>query len=283
MAGPFVRQAIRTSDGGFAITGGGDDGSQSLFFVVKTTSAGVLQWFKKYDPSSGSDDSYGIQQTSDGGFLVSGWTQGGPSFSNPFILKLNSSGTFTSSKTTSMADEAYYSIGKVNDGNFVMATSRGSNSGGLIKFNESGNTACTLNNLPPNEQSITNFNNDTGSYTPVNLTVANNTGSFTAQTYSTTTTTLCFNTSVEELGMAGSIKINPTLTSDGFFVELKPDVLGHPVNVKILSLEGAVLREKFVNDLSTWIECSDLSSGMYLIKVETSEVTKLDKLVVIGK
>ncbi len=67
--------AIQTSDGGFAIFGStqsfGSGGSD--FMIIKTNAYGNPQWAKTYGGTA-DDGSYGINQTSDGGFVFAGGT-----------------------------------------------------------------------------------------------------------------------------------------------------------------------------------------------------------------
>ncbi|MBS1939311.1 MAG: T9SS type A sorting domain-containing protein [Bacteroidetes bacterium] len=85
-----------TSDGGTVVVGrassndgdvegvqGGDD-----FWVVKLSNSGALQW-QKCLGGTGSDQGYSIQQTSDEGYILSGWTQ-----SNDVDVSGNHGGVF---------------------------------------------------------------------------------------------------------------------------------------------------------------------------------------------
>lgn len=65
-----------TSDGGFAIAGGtysfGAGGED--FYLVKTDSAGNMQWNQTYG-GTGLENGYALLQSSDGGYLLTGTTQ----------------------------------------------------------------------------------------------------------------------------------------------------------------------------------------------------------------
>ena len=68
---------VQTADGGYALTGyvsnfgAGDDD----YVLIKTNATGDLQWANAYG-SSGADDALFIQQTTDGGYVLSGKTFG---------------------------------------------------------------------------------------------------------------------------------------------------------------------------------------------------------------
>jgi hypothetical protein len=67
---------VQTNDGGYAIAGytgsygaGGDD-----YWLVKTDSAGNVQWNQTYGGAN-SESAYSVVQTSDGGYALAGWTR----------------------------------------------------------------------------------------------------------------------------------------------------------------------------------------------------------------
>ncbi len=65
----------KTSDGGYVLTGLSqwNDTSENDFLLIKTDSQGNEEWRQTYGTNS-ADVSTFVQQTSDGGFILSGWT-----------------------------------------------------------------------------------------------------------------------------------------------------------------------------------------------------------------
>ena len=92
-------QAIPTRDGGYAVTGhtNRSDKNELDAWLVKTDSAGNLEWEKTYGIWNEREASSSIFQTSDGGFLLSGervHTGGNPAVRNidPLVIKVDSAG-----------------------------------------------------------------------------------------------------------------------------------------------------------------------------------------------
>ncbi|MFZ8826687.1 MAG: T9SS type A sorting domain-containing protein [Candidatus Caldipriscus sp.] len=92
--GDFAFSVQQTSDGGYIVAGctysfgaGRDD-----IFLIKTDENGNVQWAKTYG-GTGDDRARSVQQTSDGGYIVAGWTwsfgAGGGDF---FLIKTDANG-----------------------------------------------------------------------------------------------------------------------------------------------------------------------------------------------
>jgi len=109
-----------TTDGGYVALGF----SSENYFLVKTDASGVEQWNKTYD-GLGSDYPDAVQQTSDGGYILSGITFGGPAGTAFWVVKTDSDGNEQWNKTYH-GDECY-SVRQTNDGGFILA--------GVISYN----------------------------------------------------------------------------------------------------------------------------------------------------
>ena len=92
----------QTNDGGFIVAGEGNalnNVSVNDYWIIKLTSSGTITWQKTYGGSD-NDYSYSIQQTSDGGYVVAGYTWSfGAGDADFWVLKLNPYGTMNSSCT----------------------------------------------------------------------------------------------------------------------------------------------------------------------------------------
>jgi len=114
----------QTSDGGYIVAGHGNSYSYGLydFAIYKLTSSGNKVWFKHYGGSN-VDRAFSVQQTSDGGYVVGGYTEsytyGNADFA---IYKLNSSGNKVWFKHYGgTQDDIGQSIQQTSDGSYVVA------------------------------------------------------------------------------------------------------------------------------------------------------------------
>jgi len=114
----------QTTDGGYIVAGITDSfgaGPRDVY-LVKTDASGNTQWTRTYGGMS-YDRGYSVQQTSDGGYIVAGWTQspsaGGWDF---YLVKTDAGGHKRWSRTYggSRMDVAY-SVQQTTDGGYIIA------------------------------------------------------------------------------------------------------------------------------------------------------------------
>ncbi len=101
--------------------------------VLVATLAPATRWWRTFGGTE-TDIGYCVQQTSDGGYIVSGYTG---SFSGMWLLKLDSLGHEEWSKTYGNSDA--FSVRETSDGGYITVGHQ------IIKTDENGNTVWTRN------------------------------------------------------------------------------------------------------------------------------------------
>ena len=126
------------------------------FWLIKIDAAGVLQW-QKVLGGSGDDNAYAVQQTADGGYIVTGESNSSDGDATPgyggfdyWVVKLDATGVLQWQKSLGGAGaEQANAIIQTNDGGYVVAGATGSNDGlvsgnhgsfdyWIVKLNETG-------------------------------------------------------------------------------------------------------------------------------------------------
>jgi predicted secreted protein len=124
VANDWGSSVYQTNEGGYILTGdtrsygnGGYD-----FWLIKTDKYGVEQWNKTYGESSSDDTAYCIQQTSDGGYIVTGTTtvlQSG--LTDIWLMKTDSTGVMQWNKTIGgKYDDVSYSVEQITNGAYIL-------------------------------------------------------------------------------------------------------------------------------------------------------------------
>jgi hypothetical protein len=138
----------QTQDGGYIATGrSASFGNLVQVYLIKIDASGDTIWTRTY---GGADDEYGrsVQQTSDGGYIIAGWTFSFGNAQQAYLIKTNASGDTIWTRTYGGAgDDGGGAVQQTSDGGYVVAGWTGSFGNGdqvyLIKTNASGDTLWT--------------------------------------------------------------------------------------------------------------------------------------------
>jgi len=114
---------VATPDGGYAVAGATESygAGSSDIWVLKLHADGSSAWQKTYGGDS-YDAGYAMQQTSDGGYVVAGWTSSfGVGYGDIWVLKLNADGSVAWQNTYGDADMNVASaIQQTSDGGYIL-------------------------------------------------------------------------------------------------------------------------------------------------------------------
>ena len=114
----------QTSDGGFIIIGNTDTyvgGGPWDMYLVKTTSDGTLQWSKIFG-GTGIEEGRSVQETNDGGFIITGYTTSFGGGADVYLVKTASDGTLQWTKTYGylLGTDTGESVKQTNDGGYII-------------------------------------------------------------------------------------------------------------------------------------------------------------------
>ena len=142
----YAYSVQQTTDGGYILAGSTDPTNSNVeVYLIKTDSSGVATWTKTFGGAN-TDIGQSVKQTTDGGYIVTGWTDSiGAGLTDVYLIKTDSSGIATWTKTFGGANyDDSRSVWQTSDGGYIIAGSTLSFGAGfsdvyLIKTDVTGN------------------------------------------------------------------------------------------------------------------------------------------------
>jgi len=269
----FANCVKQTTDGGYIIAGytlsfgaGGEDA-----YLIKTDADGDTLWSKTYGGSL-RDFGYSVSQTSDGGYILGGYTETFGSGSNDyFLVKVTATGNHQWSRTFGAnTDERAFDVQQTDDRGYVIAGyTNGFDLGFehfyLVKTDSSGNSGCnqgsagtSVGNFPAvilNESSASTSDYSVSSQVPV-------TGSVGADT---TLCTSILSTDVSDFLFDSSVYTFP----NPFNAQLNIAGLNSKTLVTIFDLSGRKVLQMTTMDEQVKIDTNYLLQGLYVLKISS--------------
>jgi hypothetical protein len=119
----YASSVQQTTDGGYVLTGPTSSfGTGGDVYLVKTDASGTLTWERNYGGPSG-DGGSSVQQTTDGGYIVAGYTRSyGAGEADVYLVKTDASGDTLWTRTYGdTIREIGYSVQQTTDGGYIIA------------------------------------------------------------------------------------------------------------------------------------------------------------------
>jgi hypothetical protein len=299
----YARSIQQTTDGGYIIAGGTNSNNGNVsgnhgaldFWIIKLDGTGTIQW-KKCLGGTDEDSATSIQQTTDGGYIITGNTgstngdiTGNHAIDNNiksndyWIVKLDGTGTIQWQKCLGgTGDEDPYSIQQTIDGGYIVAGNTTSNDGNVSGIHGSNDVWIVKLNITGNIQwqkclggsghdfVYSNQQTADGGYIMTGLTnsndgdVSGNNGNYDAWTIKLSPVVLGLTDNTKS-----TIKLYPNPAHESLQLQTKSPITA----IKITDLSGKIVKEESLNlnnKSINQINIESLTQGMYILEAYNS-------------
>jgi len=279
----------QTSDGGYIVAGYPESSGANTrdVVLVKTDANGNVQWAKIYGGTDW-DEARSVQQTSDGGYIVAGYTRSfGAGGGDLFLIKTDANGNVQWAKTYGGGSYDHaFSVRQTSDGGYIVAGQTGSFGAGsfdifLIKTDVNGNISSScgiVQNVNPTVYDILPTVNEPSP------TVTDRTSTLTVTTVTSPPLTItspdlniyapCPLSDDNELGISESCKPVSGLITP-YKGGIKVSKSGE-FEVKVYNVSGVVVKSlKGKNEVKL-----ELSRGVYFVEVVSGGKVLREKVII---
>ncbi len=272
----------QTTDGGYIIAGSASFDSTNLVdvYLIKTNAIGDTLWTKTYG-GIGYDFGQSVEQTTDGGYIITGYTNSCDTCNyNAYLIKTDINGNLLWSSTNGGKgdDEGNY-VHQTTDGGYIVAGVTNSYGTGdydfyVIKTDANGISCNQANFTNVKKSPPTMQNNQTMQLYPANtslhyINTLLDTGNI--------TTDICYPLGIKSLSENQPlIKVFPNPTNGTFTLQINNF---NEENV-IVSIENN-LGETVYSNLSKEINLQNLTSGTYFLHVKSFDNMYSQKIILI--
>jgi len=281
--GDIATSVHQTTDGGYIISGYTNSfgAGNTDAFLIKASATGNLLWTKTFG-GTGAEWANSVQQTSDGGYIVAGWTEFGPGPTNAYLIKCDVNGDSVWTKNFGPVYGARcYDVQQTADGGYILVGYTAVIGAGgweiyLIKTDSLGNSGC-------NEGSTATIVN-----TPIlqvtNSTTSVSSGSIVSPPISivgsgAVVTALCTSIGINEIKSNNAFLVAPNFTNGKFTISFEGMIVKG--KVEILNILGEqVFTENIFNESKKEINLKNITSGIYFVKVFNRGKSSCKKLIV---
>ncbi|HSY75958.1 MAG TPA: T9SS type A sorting domain-containing protein [Bacteroidia bacterium] len=260
-----------TSDGGYILTGPGGVGKKNIF-LLKIDASGNVLWSKVYDGGF----SHGVRQTPDGGYIIAGQSLVG---NNIALIRTDAGGSVVWSEYYGSVGGAPNAVELAGDGGYIAAGQVDIGPFGkkdlyFIKTDSTGNSGCNQTSAGVTDSNFT--------FTVTNPATIVGKGSWTASYTYAFTRGGQINNSCSTVGVienknaqeAINIYPNPVQNTATLLFESQSQRY-----IQIFDITGRKIIDFESTDKEYIFSCTDLSTGMYFIKVVSGKNTQVVKFI----
>ena len=264
------------ADGGFVIGGSTSSSGEGLddVLMVKTDSNGILEWSKTYGGTK-REVGYGVEQTSDHGFIVGGYTRSfGAGEDDIYLIKTDSVGDTLWTRTFGgLEDDFCQSMKLAQDGGVVIAGhTYGFNVSGtdvfLVKTDNQGLTDCHWYNAATVVSEVSFTSNTVNSIIGAGAKIGIP-PTIRGFTVSDVTHACDYNVGVGNLEQKPRIKVYPNPANSAINIQINAEIFG-PLTYEILDIQGRVVTSGFITNGEGKINLTPFSQGLFVLKLKSN-------------